>query len=160
MAVATVYLNFYIRLVSIIANVIYASYTYCKLLNIIDTESNLNRAIITLVTRLYYYPLVQVVARTGPGVQRMLCGLGVPEDDNVSSGHSILLFYEAFKAPSSGIFFLLTYLCTQPNAWKEFEAAFPCINRCANSRIPLKAPLVDPENVNECIQSTAKPKSI
>jgi hypothetical protein len=112
-------MNYYIRLISILFNLVVFFYSSFKLTKMLrdsgDSLSESNKAILSLVGRLKYYPLIQILARSGPSIDRAVNGISDLNNDNITP----LKLYSAVTIPIAGLGYFIVYMCTQPGASKE-----------------------------------------
>lgn len=117
--VAVLGMNYYIRLISILFNLVVFFYSSAKLTKMLrdsgDSLSESNKAILSLVGRLKYYPLIQILARSGPAIDRAVNGISDLNNDNITP----LKLYSAVTIPIAGLGYFIVYMCTQPGAGKE-----------------------------------------
>jgi len=94
----------------------YSSFKLTKMLRDSgDSLSESNKAILSLVGRLKYYPLIQILARSGPSIDRAVNGISDLNNDNITP----LKLYSAVTIPIAGLGYFIVYMCTQPGASKE-----------------------------------------
>jgi hypothetical protein len=127
--ISILYMNFYIRLISIFLNFFCYAYTAFLVHRLVGEgkQSNSmgkdqNEAILSLVSRLKYYPLVQAIARSGPSLDRAINGVTDLNTDDVSP----IKIYNAVTVPSAGLGYFLVYLLMQPQAWNDFKNLICC----------------------------------
>lgn len=154
-------MNYYIRLISILFNLVVFFYSSAKLTKMLrdsgDSLSESNKAILSLVGRLKYYPLIQILARSGPAIDRAVNGISDLNNDNITP----LKLYSAVTIPIAGLGYFIVYMCTQPGAVKELWDLATCkrhIHRTTSiegpDMLPSK-PEVDVDGASSPSESTA-----
>lgn len=101
-----------LRLLSIIFNFIVIGLIYYRV-----KSYDRNNPIFELISRIIYYPIVQIVARSFPAWYELQYIIN-SDDDNVNTTKTVsLIFYSIFLF-SAGIGFFIVFLIVQPNAFE------------------------------------------
>lgn len=154
-------MNFYIRLISILFNLVVFFYSSFKLTKMLrdsgDSLSESNRAILSLVGRLKYYPLIQILARSGPSIDRAMNGSGDLNNDNITA----IKLYSAITIPIAGLGYFIVYMCTQPGSSKEmwdlmtWQRSAPRGTSIDGPELLIRKPEVDVDGAPSPTESTA-----
>lgn len=127
--IANLEIYYYIRLISIVLNFFLYSLTYIAARRIVGNMNArneiLDNAIITMVSRLKYYPLIQALARSGLTVYEMQYGYDF-DPNPISSERFQLQIYSALIAPSASVGYFFVFLYMQPHAYNYFIALLKC----------------------------------
>jgi hypothetical protein len=127
--IAVLYIYYYLKLFSIILNVLFVSLTYYEIRRITSGKTNrlssTERSIHTLSMRLFYYPVVQIISRIGIawyefsyGYDSSSNGNGMnfnpPQTSNTQFAAQCML---AITMPLASIGYLWIFLLMQPRAY-------------------------------------------
>jgi hypothetical protein len=127
--IAVLYIYYYLKLFSIILNVLFVSLTYYEIRRITSGKTNrlssTEKSIHTLSMRLFYYPVVQIISRIGIawyefsyGYDSSSNGNGMnfnpPQTSNTQFAAQCML---AITMPVASIGYLWIFLLMQPRAY-------------------------------------------
>lgn len=104
---------FWLRLLSIAFNIFAYSATSYKVYSMGLSELE---AVSMVVTRLKYYPLVQILARAAPTYYEALYEVNYI-DNNFSTSQKIALYLYSLSIPAAGIGFFIVFLIVEPHSY-------------------------------------------
>ena len=127
--IANLDIYYYIRLISIFLSFFLYILTYIAARQILGSMNSNNEvhnnAIITMVSRLKYYPLIQALARSGLTVYEMKYGYDF-DPNPITPARFRLQIYSTLITPSASVGYFFVFLYMQPHAYNYFISLFKC----------------------------------
>ena len=146
--IANLSIYYYIRLLSIFLNFFLYGLTYIAARQILGSTNSsnevVNTAILTMVSRLKYYPLIQALARSGLTVYEMQYGYDF-NPDPVTPERFGLQIYSALITPSASVGYFFVFLYVQPHACNYFFSLLKCSTYVAPTK---QSKVVDTDTVS------------